>query len=189
MNAFNYCRRKIHYTSDKVRFLLSGLKPSGTKYGMGPHCTVLNPRLISVGKNTQICRFCRIDAITACAGTSFQPSLVMGDNVSINPFCHIACVDSISIGSGTMIASHVYISDHNHGDISSEDLLLPPAQRKLSHRPVTIGENVWIGEGVCILPGVTLGNNVIVGAGAVVTHSFPDNSVIAGVPARVIKML
>lgn len=67
--------------------------------------------------------------------------------------------------------------------------LPPPSKRPLSSKPVDIGNNVWIGEGVCIMPGVTIGDNVIIGANAVVTHSFPNNVVIAGVPARIIKSL
>lgn len=55
--------------------------------------------------------------------------------------------------------------------------------------PITIGNNVWIGGGAIILPGVTLGDNVVVGAGSVVTKSFGDNVVIAGNPAKVIKVL
>ena len=57
----------------------------------------------------------------------------------------------------------------------------------MSCKPVKIGNNVWLGDNVSIMPGVTLGNNVIVGANAVVTHSFPDNVVVAGVPAKMIK--
>ena len=55
--------------------------------------------------------------------------------------------------------------------------------------PITIGDNCWIGAGAIINPGVTLGNNVVVGSGSVVTKSFPDNVVIAGNPAKVIKKL
>ncbi len=54
-------------------------------------------------------------------------------------------------------------------------------------RPIIIGNNVWIGGSVTILSGVTIGNNVVIGAGAVVTKDVPDNCVIAGVPAKVIK--
>lgn len=59
----------------------------------------------------------------------------------------------------------------------------------MSSKPVCIGNDVWIGEGVCIMPGVTIGDNVIIGANAVVTHSFPKNVVIVGVPAKIIKTL
>ena len=54
-------------------------------------------------------------------------------------------------------------------------------------KPITVGDNVYIGNNVIILPGVTIGNNVVIGAGAVVTKNIPDNSVAVGVPARVIK--
>ncbi|MGV3077913.1 DapH/DapD/GlmU-related protein, partial [Streptococcus pluranimalium] len=55
--------------------------------------------------------------------------------------------------------------------------------------PITLGDNVWLAGGVTVLPGVTLGNNVVVGAGSVVTKSFPDNVVLAGNPAKVIKTI
>lgn len=131
----------------------------------------------------------RFQAIAKYAGVETHPQLVVGDNVSFEDFCHVGCVDRVEIGSGTMIASKVFITDHFHGDITAKDLALRPELRPLSHTPVVIGRNVWIGDGVCILPGVKLGDNVIVGANAVVTHSFENNAVIAGCPARLIRYM
>ncbi|MDO4565403.1 MAG: DapH/DapD/GlmU-related protein, partial [Clostridia bacterium] len=63
-------------------------------------------------------------------------------------------------------------------------------REKLAYsKPVTIGNDVWIGGNCTILPGVTIGNNVIVAAGAVVTKDVPDNCVVAGVPAKIIRNL
>lgn len=63
-------------------------------------------------------------------------------------------------------------------------------RKKLAYgKPVTVGEDVWIGGNCTILPGVTIGNNVVVAAGAVVTKDVPDNCVVAGVPAKILKTL
>ena len=112
------------------------------------------------------------------------------NNVSIQNDCHIGAINKIIIGDNVLIASRVYISDHSHGEITSEALLLPPIERKLVTKgSVIIGDNVWLGEGVVILPGVTIGKNSIIGSNAVVTKSLPENCVAAGNPAIVIKQL
>lgn len=110
--------------------------------------------------------------------------LILGDNIQTNDYVHIACAGKIKIGSNTLIASRVYISDHDH-DFNSE--VTKPADWPLLIKGVVIGSNCWIGEGVAILKGVTLGDGCIVGANSVVTKSFENNSVIAGVPAKLIK--
>lgn len=168
---------------------LKKFKHVGLNCCFGKDCHILGEQFISIGNGFCSGIHSRIEAISKHNSQSFNPSIEIGDDVSIEDYCHIACVKRVNIGSGTMIASRVYISDHSHGSITPEDLENPPTQRPLFGKPVNIGKNVWLGEGCCILPGVSLGNNVIVGANAVVTHSFPDNSVIAGVPAKVIKTL
>lgn len=131
----------------------------------------------------------RMDAVGKYGEQKFSPKLIIGNDVVINDFCHIGCVNEVMIGNNVLVASRVTILDHFHGNITTSDLLTPPSKRPLSSKPVCIGNNVWIGEGVCIMPGVTIGDNVIIGANAVVTHSFPKNVVIAGVPAKIIKTL
>ena len=86
----------------------------------------------------------------------------------------------LSIGEGTLWAYNVSIVTGNH------DLL---DRNKYITKNVSIGRNCWLAKGVSIMPGVTLGNNVTVGANAVVTKSFPDNVVIGGIPAAIIKTL
>lgn len=131
----------------------------------------------------------RMDAVCKYGEQKFSPKLIIGNDVVINDFCHIGCVNEVMIGNNVLVASRVTILDHFHGNITTSDLLTPPSKRPLSSKPVCIGNNVWIGEGVCIMPGVTIGDNVIIGANAVVTHSFPKNVVIAGVPAKILKTL
>lgn len=120
---------------------------------------------------------CRIDVFTGA-------KLTVGVGVQINDYVHIACADKIEIGNGTLIASKVYITDHDH-DIESG--ISEPINWPLKLKPVSIGDNCWIGENVSILKGVAIGNSCVVGANSVVTKSFPDNVVLAGNPARIIK--
>jgi len=131
----------------------------------------------------------RLDAFATYGS---PPVLHIGREVQINDSVHIGAIDNVVIGDYTLIASRVFISDHNHGNYQTQDVAsapnIPPAKRPLSSKPVHIGCNVWLGEQVCILPGVTVGDGAIVGAHSVVTHDIPPNSIAAGNPARVIRV-
>ena len=131
----------------------------------------------------------RLDATAPRGGPSV---LRIGRHVQINDSVHIGAIEQVVIGDHTLIASRVFISDHNHGNYQIRDAAsspeIPPADRPLSSRPVHIGRNVWLGEQVCILPGVTIGDGAIVGANSVVTRDIPPNSISAGNPARVIRV-
>ncbi len=103
----------------------------------------------------------------------------LGDNVSVNFNCVILDVATVSIGDGTIVgpAVQIYTSEHPHD----------ARQRRAGlegGRPVIIGQNVWIGGGAIILPGVTIGNDAIIGAGAVVTRNVDAGAKVAGNPAK-----
>ncbi|WP_317173209.1 acyltransferase [Flavobacterium bizetiae] len=147
-------------------------------------------KYISIGHNFKCDQRLRIDAIDEFLGDNFSPKIIIGDNVAIQKDCHIGAINKIVLGNNVLLASKVYISDHSHGEINREALVLPPALRKLySKGPVIIEDNVWIGEGAVVLPNVTIGENSIIGANAVVTKSIPKNSVVGGNPARIIREL
>ena len=99
---------------------------------------------------------------------------------------HVCILDRapVVIGDTVMLAPNVVITTSNHPmDAEGRRNQLGIA------KPVTIGNDVWIGANAVILPGVTIGNNVVVAAGAVVNKDIPDNTLVAGVPARRIRSL
>ncbi|MCY4044395.1 MAG: acyltransferase [Cellvibrionales bacterium] len=107
----------------------------------------------------------------------------IGDYVLISPGCRISACDQIHIGNSVMMANGVYITDSDwHGIYNRVD-------RPKEKRPVIIGDNVWLGDGCTILKGVTIGENSIVAANAVVTKAVPQNVIVAGNPAKVVKAL
>lgn len=111
-------------------------------------------------------------------------NIKVGENFFANFNCVILDAAQVTIGKDCMLAPQVGIYTATHP--------LDPQQRACGAefaRPVTLGDNCWVGGMAVINPGVTLGNNVVVASGAVVTKSFGDNVVIGGNPARVIKVI
>lgn len=143
---------------------------------------------ISVEKGFTTGYNCRIDAFNF--NNKRAPLIKIGRDVQINDFVHIAAIEDVVIEDNVLIASKVFITDHNHGNYSGQTQDSPlsaPNSRMLFSKPVLIKKNVWIGEFVCILPGVTIGEGTIVGAMSVVTNDLPPFSIAVGSPAKVIK--
>jgi len=122
------------------------------------------------------------------------PLLVVGDDVQVNDYVHLAAVHDLRIGNHVLIASRVFVSDHGHGYYDDDHVDLheapdvPPATRRLScDRGVVIEDHVWLGEGVVVLPGAHIGRGSIIGAQSVVVGTIPPDSIAVGTPARVIK--
>jgi len=143
---------------------------------------------ISVGKNFRAFSGLRLEAIEKHNNQLFQPALIIGDDVSVNYNCHIGCSHAITIGDRVLIGSRVLITDHSHGDTTAKSKDIPPGLRILySKGPVVVEDDVWLGEGVCVMPGVRIGRGAIIGANAVVTKDIPPYGIAAGTPARTIR--
>ena len=132
--------------------------------------------------------FVRLEAIVIL--NTPPPTIVIGNRCGLGYNTQINASNRIVIGDDVLFASNVYITDHYHGDMTIGELDTPPSQRKIySKGPVVIGDKCWLGQDVSIMPNVTLGAGCVVGANSVVTHSFPANSVIAGCPAKLIRII
>lgn len=114
--------------------------------------------------------------------TDCGKNLVIGKNVFINSGCKVQDQGGIEIGDGTLIVHNVVLATLNHA-------LAPERRGDLIPRPIRIGKNVWIGSNAVILPGVTIGDGAVIAAGAAVTKDVPENSVVGGVPARVLRTI
>ncbi len=114
--------------------------------------------------------------------TNVGINIVLGKNVFINHACSMLDLGGITIEDDVMIGPRVNITSENHPVEIPQRKTLVPGQ-------VIIKRNAWIGAGATILPGITVGENAVVAAGAVVNKDVPDNTVVGGVPAKVIKTL
>lgn len=138
---------------------------------------------LSYGRGLTVGYGCRFDL----AGEGVV--LEIGENCKMNDRVHIVAHESVRIGDNVLMASSIFITDTSHGGFtegaSAPDIA--PDDRPLVTKPTRIGDNVWIGEGVCIMPGVEVGDGCTIGANSVVTKSVPANTVVAGAPAKAIR--
>jgi acetyltransferase-like isoleucine patch superfamily enzyme len=150
-----------------------------------PPGSVFGENGIAVGADTLIGQLVTISAGTVpgqdlCGMTL----LAIGDRCVIGRGSHIVAHQSVTIGDDVWTGPYVYITDQNHG---YEDPGVPIGSQFPVNRPVSIGAGSWLGAGAIILPGATIGRNVVVAAGAVVRGVVPDQCVVAGVPAKIVR--
>lgn len=120
-----------------------------------------------------------------------EDKLVIGEKCFFGDYVHISACQHVKVGNNCLFASHILVTDNSHGNYvgeNSDSPDIPPNERSIVINSVKIGNNVWVGDQVCILPGSEIGDGCIVGAGSVVKNSFPSNCMIAGVPAKIIKV-
>lgn len=128
---------------------------------VGTNCVVEQPLFCTYGSNTSV-----------------------GDNFFLNVDCKLMDSGKITIGDNVFIAPNVCLITEQHAMNVQQRI----AGLEYTH-PITIGNNVWLATNVNVLPGVTIGDNCIIGAGSIVTHDVPANSLAVGNPARVIRTL
>jgi acetyltransferase-like isoleucine patch superfamily enzyme len=143
----------------------------GVKLEIGREATLSIGRWAWIGNDTKI----RVHE----GEVSIGAKTVMGQECTISAYQHI------EIGRECIVADRVMLIDFDHGVVEVER---PIRLQGIYKRDVRVAHNVWIGYGACILRGVTVGNNSIVGTSTVVTRDVPENAVVGGSPARVIRM-
>lgn len=112
--------------------------------------------------------------------TDYGQNIHLGRGVFINACCHFQDHGGVVLGDGCQIGHNVVFATLNHG--------LAPEDRQTTYpAPIVLGKNVWVGSNSTILQGVTIGDNAVVGAGAVVTKDVPENTIVGGVPAKIIR--
>lgn len=131
---------------------------------------------VSIGKNTTI----------ECSGTmkNLGKGLIVGENVGLGTHGFFGCAGGIEIGDNTIFGNYVSLHSENHNFTDNSQ---PIRLQGVNRKGIKIGQDCWIGAKTTILDGSEIGNGCIVAAGAVVRGKFPDNVIIGGVPAKIIK--
>ncbi len=167
-----------HYVRWRPRF-----HSFGWRSRLGRCDMLTNPRAIAIGRKVLIRKGARLEAVGSDPHAG--PRLIIGDGTAIQFYFHCGAADRVTIGRNVLVGGRVYITDHDHS-YDEPDLSARESPR-LRVAPVEIGDGAFLGEGCVILKGVRIGRRAVVAANAVVTRDVPDFTVVAGVPARVVK--
>lgn len=177
------------FLSMRVRIYTGILKGQFRGWGQGsrlePPAKISGHSLIDVGRNVHICSYAWLNAKDDKG--EGKPTLKIGNGTYIGRFVQINAWQNVIIEDNVLIADRVFISDADH---IYENITKPIMLQGDQYRgTVCLKQGCWLGIGVVIMPGVTIGRNAIVGANSVVTKDVPDFTVVAGCPAKIIKVL
>ncbi|MBA3289363.1 MAG: acyltransferase [Acidimicrobiia bacterium] len=152
-----------------------------------PPTAIFNERYIHIGSGTVIGPHAVLSAGMAPGQQCVtDPVVRIGDRCLLGRGSGIVGHLSIEIGDDVWTGHHVYVTDQNHG---FEDLDRPISRQPPTERPVRVGAGSWLGHGTIVLPGTTIGRHVVVAAGSVVRGDIPDNCIVAGNPATIVRRL
>lgn len=183
----------LSYLCAKMVSLLwrSALKHTGRGFHVGSGTIIQGGQHVSIGDGFVARQLLWIEAVREYAGVRYDPIIEIGHGVTCSQSVHIGANTRVTIRDGVMLGSRVHITDHSHGRYHGDAQDSPetrPTYRPLAPgRPVLIERNVWLGDGVVVLPGVTIGEGTIVGANSVVSRDLPARVIAVGAPAVPIK--
>jgi acetyltransferase-like isoleucine patch superfamily enzyme len=195
----------IYYTLyNRLIMVLRGYLFLQKKVFVGRNCTFLNKSNFVFGTNVTIEKHTRLDgyalekielgnnvkigAYSNLLSTShfskYGKGLKMGNNSAIGDFTHFGAPGGIVIGDDVIMGSYISFHSENHNFSDTTKLI---REQGVSSKGIVLGNNIWVGAKVTFLDGSKIGNNSVVAAGAVVNGEFPDNVVIGGIPAKILK--
>jgi len=195
----------LYYTVRKrLCMLIRGVLFLRKKVFLGGNCIILNKKNFVFGSNVTIEKNCELDgyasnkislgnnvkigAYSKLLSTShlatYGKGLQIGNNSAIGDFTHFGAPGGITIGNDVIMGSYISFHSENHNFEDANTLI---REQGVNSKGITLGNNIWVGAKVTFLDGSKVGNNSIVAAGAVVRGEFPDNVIIGGVPAKIIK--
>lgn len=192
--------------SKRVFMLLRGFFKTGKKVFVGRNTRIYNSSNIYFGKSVTIEKHCFIDgfssekiifgdcvkigAFSTLSSTShlskYGKGLKMGNYSAIGQFSEFGAAGGIEIGNDVIMGSYVSFHSENHNFLDNTKLI---REQGVTSKGIKIGNNVWVGAKVTFLDGCEVGNNCVVAAGAVVNGIYPDNCIIGGIPAKVLKTI
>ena len=152
------------------------------RLGNQVYVSALSKNGIQFGNNVSIGAFSRV--IVSTSLNDIGDKIVIGNNVGIGEFAYLGGAGGLEIGDECIVGQYLSCHPENH---NYENINLSIRYQGVSRKGIKIGKNCWIGSKVTILDGVSIGNGSIIAAGSVVTKSFSENSIIGGVPAKLLK--
>ncbi len=186
--------------------LVRGFFKTGKKVFLGRNTRILNSKNIVFGKSVTIGSYCEIDGyasekiflgncvkigsysklLSTSHFSKFGKGLKMGNNSAVGDFTHFGAPGGIEIGNDVIMGSYVSFHSENHNFTDASKLI---REQGTNSKGIILGNNIWVGAKVTFLDGCIVGDNSVVAAGAVVNGIYPNNTVIGGIPAKVIKTL
>ncbi|WP_130734803.1 acyltransferase [Flavobacterium sp. J27] len=190
----------------RLIMMIRGILLVRKKIFLGKNCSIKNKRNIVFGKNVTIEKYTTIDgyaseklefgdgsrigaySLVTCTShlSNYGKGIKIGSNSAIGQFSEFGAAGGIEIGNDVIMGSYISFHSENHNFSDTTKLI---REQGVTHLGIKLGNNIWVGSKATFLDGTIIGNNSVVASGAVVRGIFPDNVVIGGVPAKIIKTI